>query len=120
MDYIKRLKKYFVGSEYPFESNIFRGKFSVKRVRERKLFSPIYDRDGKYDMVIDLTVDLKKCEWYTKAGYWYTPNKGFRKNKTIANRHLRTLITNEIQMMVKLLGVPHRIGEIKINWLHED
>lgn len=119
MNYIKRLKKLFVGSNYNFQTQAFKGCFSVKKIKERNLSYPIYDSDGQYDTVIDITVDLKYCEWYTIAGYWYRPTKGFTKQKIRANRMLRTIINNEVKSMITMLGVPHRVDEIKINWLHE-
>jgi len=119
MDYLKRLNKFFVGSDHNFQSGSFRGNFSVKKIKEKKLNFTIYDGDGFYDLEIDLTIDLKDCEWHTVSGYWFRPTKGFTRHKIKANKALRTIIRNEVKSMLTMLGVPHRVGGVKINWLHE-
>ena len=119
MDYLKRLNRFFVGSNYDFQSGSFRGNFTVKKVKEKKLSFNVYDNDGLYDTEIDITVDLKNCEWHTISGYWYRPTKGFTKYKIKANKSLRIIIRNEVKSMLTMIGVPHRVGEVKINWLHE-
>ena len=119
MDYLNRLNKFFVGSNYNFQSGSFKGNFSVKKIKEKKLGFPFYDGDGLYDLEIDLTIDLKDCEWHTISGYWYRPTKGFTRHKIKVNKSLRTIIRNEVKSMLTMLGVPHRVGNVKINWLHE-
>lgn len=37
MDYLKRLNRFFVGSNYDFQSGSFRVSFTVKKVKEKKL-----------------------------------------------------------------------------------
>lgn len=119
MDYLNRLNKFFVGSDYNFQSGSFKGNFSVKKIKEKKLGFTFYDGDGLYDLEIDLTIDLKDCEWHTISGYWYRPTKGFKRHKIKVNKALRTIIRNEVKSMLTMLGVPHRVGNVKINWLHE-
>jgi hypothetical protein len=120
MDHITRIKKFVVKKEFSFQGIIFRGRFTVKSLNEKELPYELRDSLGKYKKVINLTIDLHTCEWFTKLGTWYSPHKGFRTNKNIANKHIRVLIEKEVMSMINMLSVPHRIDKIKINWLHED
>ena len=120
MDYMMRIKKFVVKKEFTFRNMLFRGRFTVKSVNEKGLPYSAYDEFGRYNQVINLNIDLHTCDWFSTSGEWHTPKKGFSKSKKIANRHLRVLIENEVMVMFQMMGVPHRIDKIKINWLHED
>lgn len=119
MDYLKRLNKFFVGSSYDFNSETFRGNFSIKKVKETKKSFTFYNENSLTDTVIDITVDLNHCEWYCMSGYWHKPTKGFRRHKIKANQCLRIIIKNEVKSMLTMLGVPYQIDDVKINWLHK-
>ena len=121
MKTIERFKKFILKKEFDFQTSIFRGKFSVVRVKERKLPYKIYDYDDSAsDMVYDITVNLHKCEWWSVMNVWHTPRKGFRKSKIVANRQLRVIIEKELKSMMSIIGDSQIISDIKINWLHED
>lgn len=119
MEYKNRLKRFFKGTEYKFNTSDLKGFFVVKNFKIRKIPFVIHHSNGESDYVLDLTIDLKHCEYFTIGNYWHTPPKGFRKNKTKLNKSLKTLIENEVQTKLRFLGVPFSIEKIKINWLHE-
>lgn len=120
MDYMMRIKKFVVKKKFTFRNIIFRGSFTVKSTNEKGLPYSAYDEFGRYNQVINLNINLHTCDWFSVSGEWYTPKKGVSKGKKIANRHLLVLIENEVMMMLQMIGVPHRVCKIKINWLHED
>jgi len=118
---IEIFKKYILKKEFNFETMIFRGKFTVIKIQEKKLPYTIYDYDDKKsDLEYNITVNLNKCEWWSISNTWISPRKGFRKNKIIANKHIRVIIEKEVKSMMSILGLSTMINEIKINWLHED
>jgi hypothetical protein len=120
MNSLERFKKFVVGKEFNFQTMIFRGKFTLVRVKERKLFYEIHTAYGSYDTEYDLTVNLNKCQWWTLSGHWFEPDKGFRRGKKTANAGLRVIIDEEIRGMMKLIGDDKGIGKITIKWLQED
>lgn len=121
MKTIERFKKFILKKEFTFQTSIFRGKFSVVKVKERKLPYKIHDYEGiNSDLVYDITVNLHKCEWWSVMNTWHTPRKGFKKSKIIINRQLRVIIEKELKSMMSIIGDFQIIDDIKINWLHED
>ena len=119
MEYENRLKRFFKNTQYNFNTCDVRGVFVVKNFKIKKLPYFIYHTNGKSDCVLDLTIDLKNCEYFTIGNYWYEPKSGFRKNKITLNRVLRSIIDNEVQVKLNFLSVYYTIDKIKINWLHE-
>lgn len=120
MDNLMRIKKFVVKKEFTFRNMIFRGRFTVKSAIEKELPYSIYDELGRYNLLVNLNIDLHTCDWFSVSGEWYSPREGFRKGKNIANKHLRILIEREVMTMFQMLGVPHRVGKINIKWLHSD
>jgi hypothetical protein len=121
MKNIDRFKKFIIKKEFVFQTSIFRGKFSVVRVKEKTLWHKIHDYEGKLsDKEYHITVNLHKCEWWTVSNTWHQPPKGFRKSKIVANRQLRVIIEKELKSMMSILGDFQMIGDITIKWLHED
>lgn len=121
MKNIDRFKKYIIKKEFVFQTSIFKGKFSVVRVKERILPYQIHDYEGKLsNKEYQITVNLHKCEWWSVSNTWHEPQKGFRKSKVIANRQLRVIIEKEVKSMMSILGDYQMINEIKIKWIHEN
>ena len=120
MNNLERFKKFVVGREFNFQTMVFKGKFTLIRVKERKLNYFVHSSYGKYDTEYDLTVNLNKCEWWAISGIWFEPIKGFRRGKKTANAGLRVIIDEEIRGMMKLIGDDNGIGKITIKWLQED
>ena len=121
MKSIERFKKFILKKEFAFQTSIFRGKFSVVKVKDRKLPYKIHDYEGmSSDLVYDITVNLHKCEWWSVINVWHAPRKGFRKSKIVANRQLRVIIEKELKSMMSIIGDSQIIDDIKIKWLHED
>ena len=121
MDFLLRANKYILKKEYSFETPVFRGLFYVKKFKENKLPYLVYDSDGtSTNLSFDIVIDLKHCEWLTKAGYWHSPEKGFRRNKIMVNKHLKDVFCRELKPMLLLTGIPHTIDKITIKWLHEN
>ena len=117
---LEKIKRFVIGQEYGFRTHIIKGCFVVKKVKEKKLSRPIFTNVGLCNSSFILTIDLKRCDWFTKSGKWYTPKKGFRQNKIIVNRYLRTVVYTEINPMFSMMNINSQIEIPKINWLHED
>jgi hypothetical protein len=119
MEYENRLKRFFKGTSYSFDNSHVRGVFVVKNFKIKKLPYVIYHTNGKSDCVLDLTIDLKKCEYFAIGGFWFEPEIGFRKHKIKINKVLKSVIENEVQVKLNFLSIDYTIDKIKINWLHE-
>lgn len=121
MKSIERFKKFILKKEFDFQTSIFRGKFSVVRVKENKLPYKVHDYNGNLsDTEYNINVNLHKCEWWSVSNVWHSPHKGFRKRKIIANKQLRVIIEKELKSMMSVLDIPTMINKITIKWLHED
>jgi len=119
MSNIDNFKKYILGQEFVFRTQIFKGKFTLVKVKEIKL-KFVHDYYGCYDTRYDITVNLNECQWWSVANFWHSPSKGFRRGKIVANKQLRVIIEREVKSMMSFINDDSRIGDITIKWLHEN
>jgi hypothetical protein len=120
MSNIGNFKKYILGQEFVFRTQIFKGKFTLVKVKERKLKYVVEDYYSRYDTKYDITVNLNECQWWSVANFWHSPPKGFRRGKIVANKQLRVIIEREVKSMMSFINDDSRIGDITIKWLHEN
>ena len=117
MSNISNFKKYILGQEFVFRTQIFKGKFTLVKVKEKKLKYVVADYYGRYDTQYDITVNLNECQWWSISNVWHSPPKGFRRGKIVANKQLRVIIEREIKSMMEFINDKNGIGDITIKYV---